>query len=497
MKTKVIHLERFDDVLSVSDKIAWGSANRLLLVWPRRGRVLHRPLDLQLILRSCQRLGVQLACVADDPDVLDHALELGIPVFRSVTIAQRLPWRRLRKRKLFEPRPFRSRASLERLRENIYPKRKSWIDKQIFRWITFIACSLAMFALVMIVYPETQITIAPAIIEQSLEIDVTASPEITRVGLSGGMPAEIIRVEVEGQRIGETSGSILLGSSYATGQVMFTNLTDQEITIPSGTIILKNRDPQVRFRTIDDVRLQPFPGARTQARIRAVEAGSFGNVGAEEIKAVEGVLGGNVAVVNPEATMGGDETQSRAPTEEDYQLLKRNLISSLEDNAVRELQQKKGENYRMIVETLSTAIIDEIQEPKVWEPGDRMMLTLRIEFKVWVIREDDLVIIGRNALQANLPSGSKAVDGSLRITNTTVPKLVEDKVNWKIRATQKTTTMWDGQDLIRAIAGRPIEQAKAAISETLDVSEPPLIDTTPSWWPLIPILPGRIFVNIK
>lgn len=57
MKTHIIQLERYDDVTSVADKIAGSRANRVLLVWPRRGRVLARPLDLVLIQRACSQIG--------------------------------------------------------------------------------------------------------------------------------------------------------------------------------------------------------------------------------------------------------------------------------------------------------------------------------------------------------------------------------------------------------------------------------------------------------
>ena len=110
MKTHVIQLDRHDDVTSVTDKITWSKSNRVLLVWPRRGQVLNRPLDLQLIQRACAGLGADLACVADDNDVLDHAKELGIPVFRSAKVAQRLPWQRQRHKKSFDPHPLQPTA---------------------------------------------------------------------------------------------------------------------------------------------------------------------------------------------------------------------------------------------------------------------------------------------------------------------------------------------------------------------------------------------------
>jgi hypothetical protein len=80
MKTYILQLERHDDVTAIRDKIVWSKSSRVLLVWPKRGRVLPRSLDLLLVQRTCLEVGAQLACVADDDDILDHARELGIPV---------------------------------------------------------------------------------------------------------------------------------------------------------------------------------------------------------------------------------------------------------------------------------------------------------------------------------------------------------------------------------------------------------------------------------
>lgn len=41
MKTHVVQLERDDDVVSARDKMLWSKAPRILVVWPRRGRVLN------------------------------------------------------------------------------------------------------------------------------------------------------------------------------------------------------------------------------------------------------------------------------------------------------------------------------------------------------------------------------------------------------------------------------------------------------------------------
>ena len=66
MKTQILQLESHDDAISTRDKMGWGQTRRVLLIWPARGRVLTRQLDLILLLRHSLTLGVQLALVMDD-----------------------------------------------------------------------------------------------------------------------------------------------------------------------------------------------------------------------------------------------------------------------------------------------------------------------------------------------------------------------------------------------------------------------------------------------
>ena len=92
MKTQILQLEPHDDVISARDKMGWGQTARVLLVWPNRGQILTRRVDLELLLRHSRSLGGQLALVTRDPDVRYHAKRIGIHVFKSVRQAQHTRW---------------------------------------------------------------------------------------------------------------------------------------------------------------------------------------------------------------------------------------------------------------------------------------------------------------------------------------------------------------------------------------------------------------------
>jgi len=83
MKLQLIHLDPEDDQISAREKLSWARASWAVLVWPRRGRVLTRRLDLVLLQRQAQRQAVELGLVTYDPTVRQLAQELGLPTFDS------------------------------------------------------------------------------------------------------------------------------------------------------------------------------------------------------------------------------------------------------------------------------------------------------------------------------------------------------------------------------------------------------------------------------
>src|SRR5512133_3751040 len=151
MKTYIVQLEPHDDAISARDKISWSKARRVLLIWPRRGKILSRRVDLLLLQRHSQQLGAQIAIVTRSSDVKAHAENLGIAVFDSAVKAQASSWHRARKRKspgletaadgraawaerLAAVRPVGSRAQLREQRDVLHARQPEnhWLRLSAF-----------------------------------------------------------------------------------------------------------------------------------------------------------------------------------------------------------------------------------------------------------------------------------------------------------------------------------------------------------------------------
>jgi hypothetical protein len=498
MKTHILQLERHDDVTAIRDKIIWSKSSRVLLVWPKRGRVLPRSLDLLLVQRTCLEVGAQLACVADDDDILDHARELGIPVFSSVKVALRLPWRRQRWKKIFEPKLMRPLTALLKKREDARPQEWAWSHRTSVRWAAFFMGILAVLGLIFGLLPEAKIRLALKAEKQSIELPVYASSDLVVPNLSGGVPARYISAVVEGQDSQETTGSMLIPETPASGKVQFTNLTNQPVVIPVGTIIQTLKDPVIQFETNRSIELPGKPGSLVEVMAQAMQAGSQGNVAAGTIRAIGGAIGTQVAVTNPARMTGGQDLRSRTANREDWDQLKDRLMARLKQNAQQEIRAKVTVGSKWLPQTLTMVkILEERQDPPLGLSSDQIKLTLRVEIQALTVRNEDLITIAQMALDTNLPPDKVALAGSLSTEDIDPPSASGGRLQWRIRGTRLIRATWNDPELIKAVAGQNPEVAKQNLARIFNITETPEIEIYPSGWPFMPLVPGRIQVEVR
>ena len=182
MKTTIIELEEHDDIITVQDRLTWVKSPRVVLVWPDDGGILTRLLDLVLLQRAGRQQGLQLGLVTRDPDVVEHARELGIPVFRNQKRAVRGVWRR---------RPQRMR--LLRPRRNIPPPpeelRKMLPDRSyhpmpgFWRVFLFTLGVIAILTLILFFIPAATIALPVEKSTQQMDVSVWLSPELNGITL--------------------------------------------------------------------------------------------------------------------------------------------------------------------------------------------------------------------------------------------------------------------------------------------------------------------------
>ncbi len=516
MKTHILQLEEYDDILSARDKMGWARGERLLLVWPERRAILERRLDLILLQRRAAGLGVELALVTQHTEVRYQALRLGIPVFKSLRQAQSDQWRLPHRFRHIRPpaRPTRARqaapppvpptdsrpdetpslpralARPENEPERVYTFRQ--------RLGIFGLGVLAVLAIAATLLPQAEIRYTPQTRVQDVLINVHAGPAIPAPDLTGAVPAHWRRITVEGRQTIPVSGSVRLPDQLASGEATFTNLTDQPIDIPLGTVARPAGERPARFAVARSGRLPAGPGTTVNLPVQALAPGEAGNLPAGSLIALEGRLGTQVSVENARPTRGGADRQEPAATAEDRRRLAETLRQALEQTARQELAAQLQKDDLLLPYSLKLAAVhEEIYSPPadlpLTLPSDQISLHLRLEYQILAVSGADLRSLAEAVFDVNLPAGFRPQSDRLRWEILGLPQPGADGNSyWQMHATRPILAQASAEAAGPAVLGLPPGMAARRLQAALPLEEPPQIQVLPAWWPTLPILPFRL-----
>jgi hypothetical protein len=503
VKTQIIQLDPHDDVVSASDRMGWGQTSRILLVWPEGERVLTRRLDLVFLQRRSNALGAQLALVTHDSEVRAYAHELAIPVFSSLRRAQRAHWRvpRRYRRTRLGLSPYDTIRAEEDQPPPRLPKRPpadtKWLSPAV-RLGIFTMGVLAILAIAAVLMPGARLTLQPQSKSQEITLSVQANPQLNTYLLSGYVPARPRSVVVEGLAYQDATGTVQLPTQAATGDVQFTNLTDQPVEVPSGTIVTTAGEQPVRYEVTSAGTVPAGSGESIYLPVRALQPGPDGNQPLNRLIALESNLGTFLTVTNRLPISGGRQQAARAPSASDRQELHDRLLANLQRSALEELQRGLSVGDLLLPASLQVNhILEETYDPADTQPADRLSLSLRVEFQAQVVSGEDLQRLAVAILDANLPAGFSPAPETLKINTLTTPKVGPDGFfQWQLHAERQLfATLPQNQAIQLALGLSPI-QASQRLAKDLPLARPPQIALTPAWWPRLPILPFRIDVQI-
>jgi hypothetical protein len=273
---------------------------------------------------------------------------------------------------------------------------------------------------------------------------------------------------------------------------VFTNLTAEEIEIPRNTGIRPSSEGDIRFVTTEAVELPDRKGAEAEVQIEAATSGSMGNLPAGVIDAVEGPLGLQVAVINPEPTSGGTEALHAAVSVVDRMALERELTSQLIDQAEDRLIEDLPPNQILLKNSVhTTQIVERSYDREVGDPAETLALILDMEIEGAVYTRDDLETAASLVLEANLQPKYSYVPGTLIVQTDDIEASAEAGI-LQIRASQEIFEIIDVGRFQWNLRGKEIEDASSYIVRRLDLASDPEIHLSPNWFPRLPWIGMRI-----
>ena len=495
MKTTVIKLEPYDDIISARDKMSWCRSARILLVFPGAFTVLDRKLDLMLLIRHSQELGAQLAIVCDDPEIRANAREAGIPNFLSASVAQKSAWRRTRFRRMFsEQKSFH--LQLPELQSKARTRTARIWQNHRLRLAVFLTGILAVFVLVWFFIPSAHIYLPDIQSKQTIVVSVWASPVISYALPSGGLPVSVVSVVVESQEQAASTGLAVVPDKAAIGHVQFTNLTSQTVMVPAGAVVLAPGSTGVRFEVLQEITVPASGWTVAFSPVQAVLPGSAGNVAAGEIRAIEGDLGLQLYVINLNPTLHGEDRKAASPTKLDYETLRTEVLKGLNGKAMQEIELKFPSGEKILPPSLKLVnILEERREPEVGLPSDQIKLTIRAEFSAWYIHLQDLANVERIALDADLSDGMTGINDSLRSDDINDPQVVNETIQWQVQASRDVQKIWDKEAVASLVLGKRPDDAARLMTKMLGIPSGLRIEVNPGWWPFLPSLLFRVEVG--
>ncbi|MBT3313540.1 MAG: hypothetical protein HN390_02905 [Anaerolineae bacterium] len=496
MKTQIIQLEPHDNHISIRDKMNWSKTPRILLVLPRRGKFDLNTLDLKLLQRYAKSLGAELGLVTKSTKVIRAADVLNISVFESNLAAQRESWH-LSVRKKY--REHKASKDLREKQKEFRTKEAKWRNHPLTRLAFFSLGVLALLMVIVAFLPRAEVVLVPEKRVQSLIIPVRANADITEIFLSGSIPAQRARVILTESTSAGASGRIAVPAKNARGTVIFHNLTDSPVQIPAGTIIRSLEDEEIRFETMDNTKIEGGVDAEVEVRVEALIFGERGNLDPNLLEAIEGDLGLSLAATNPNPIEGGSDDFVLAPSTQDRSELRDRLMVSFYQQAEEKIAEELSTGDLLFPNAVSEAeIIEEIYDPPPGESGDRLTLSVSVEFEIQFAKGTDLAELAQSALDASLPTEFSPVPNTLRFEHLSdFENNAPGITSWQMRVEQDLRPIITPAQIAALTQGCEIEVATQSLKENFELAEPPTITVTPSWWKWMPIAPFRIELVLK
>lgn len=499
MKTIVIQLDAHDDLISVRDKMVWSKAQRILLVWPKKGRpALIQKYDLVSLHRHAAELGAQLGLVTHDAVVNAIARDLGIAIFRSPKQAQRQHWQRKRAQKpivLGAHNPER----LNHYRKLQLDKKPSLFLLGWSRLAIFTIGVMAVLALGTFLLPGATVTLKPVQKDQNISMNLIIDPNLASPSMSGQIPAETVSTVVEVQGQISTSGKTSIPDRKARGSVTLTNLTNRSRIFPAGSVISVEKPYYIQFSTTQEEVLPAGVGKTVLVSILAMEGGTNGNLETNAELSLEGPIGPDVSVTNLNAFSGGTDQILPAVTQADYEILRRQLMDTLKTNARKDLELALGIEKTLLADTITIKeILQESLLPEVGNPADELTINLQAVVSALAVDNQNIERVAEAALDARLADGQSAVPNTLFVKPAaSVREQADGQFELNIIASRKTTADLSKGNLLNAVQGKRPETAKRNLSSMVDLVEPPKFNLTPSWWLWMPSIGFRIQFEVQ
>jgi hypothetical protein len=290
----------------------------------------------------------------------------------------------------------------------------------------------------------------------------------------------------------------------ATGVEKFSNLTTNDIRIPTGTLLQTTDSPPVRFLTTEEKVLPrssilPIPTVGTVLiNIQAIEMGPNGNVAPGKITRTSS---SEYLVTNPMATSGGKADTIPVVTQADYD----KALTQSDDDIRKAAQQRtidwtkgaaKGTTVFGVVAKRTGVVtpVSDVVGKELTKDKPTFEITVTGSATAYSVDSNEPKTTAIVKLKQELSSGMDLDDKSAVVDQVIPPSVAADGVHWRVRAQAKQFPQAKKQQMTAALAGRGYDEV-GPLAKQLGF-ELRSITPSPEWWPRLPVLDSRITIEV-
>lgn len=477
----ILTVEPHETPERVHARLAQVRGPQVFLHIPRANRALRNRVALAVLARRARARGLELVLVTRDGPTRALAHQVGLPVRWTL------------------PRG----VSSTQVGGAVVEALASW-----GRWLTAFLLLAVGVALGLALLPHATVELVPASQPMNATLDVVADPQVEAPDAERlRVPAR--RVEVTLQRSVEepTQAHKSVPDLPARGVVRFMNQSDTAVTIPAGSVVFPSSNPDLRFLTLNSVRLPARAGSRVSTPIRALEPGPEGNLPAFAIDTLDPALGLAVAVVNERPTEGGTARKVGIVTAEERARVRDALLSQLRQQALDVLATQLQPDEELLTETAHVRVVEERYDQEIGVESDVIGVQITIQATALAVamgRARDLAV---SVLRSRVPAGYAVEDESIQVEVqplaagdqevTESAGAIPDTVRLRVRATAVAQAQLNRDAVRRAVLGRPLEEVRGILEREFALAAPPTIRASQTWLGRMPWLPLRIDVVIR
>ncbi len=542
---QILKLEKTDDITAIRSRIEFAlpplsvlgqgadqtERRRLVLVVPHQNKALQSLVNMKLLARMADAKAVELAVVSGQPLVRDYAKAAGVKAFGSLTTARWAGWVTSKAPVampektlppvapvMAETAPMNLDASLTPVDVSPTPlpqrvKKKKYVVahgrgrvgvlQQLGALIALVILAFVLVLSVVALLPEATVTLTPVAKTVNAKLVVKADPQAEAVDFKTlTFPARAVQEELALAGAIETTETQLAPVGQAQGVVTFVNRTDKEQTIPISATLSTSVGEQIKFIIPQMVTIPPGVGATTSTLVLAVEPGPKGNIQTGQINRFEepsyALLG---RVLNEQPFTGGKMEPAKVVVQADKERLQAYLRQKIQQEGLKRLQAKLGEQEFIPLESLEVIVMDVTYKEFAGDLSDTFSGEMQAVVRGTAVGGYNANQLALAALEAQVPPNFKLDVEGLHFAAGEILDVKNRVVTFRVLADGKAAPVIDPRQVAQEAAWRPIGEAQARLKSKYNLATVPGVELKPAWTVdylgRLPLLPLRIKVVIN